>query len=149
MRQVQVFKWEQQVIDGCRQGVRLPDFIGTFHHFGQDTDGDGNATQAAIVEAQDGQLHSVYVGLVQFINADAPIADPSHVGAKWEAVLKEAGNIQRLRTPTGWLVREIMECAHIGADQNEYVTTGYDWRTAMAFVPDPDGVWLAAPGGAA
>jgi hypothetical protein len=66
----------------------------------------------------------------------------------WESVLANAGNIQRTRTPTGWLVREILECAHIGTDQNEYVTTGYDWRVALTFVPDPDGVWLVEGGAA-
>lgn len=62
---------------------------------------------------------------------------------KWEALPGSDSNIARARTPTGWLVREILECAHIGADQNEYITTGYDWRVAMTFVPDPDGLWLA------
>lgn len=58
---------------------------------------------------------------------------------KWEKV--EDG-MYRSRTPTGWLVRECGEVAHIGPELNEYVTTGYDWRVAMVFVPDPDGVWL-------
>lgn len=60
----------------------------------------------------------------------------------WEPITKD-GMLMRMRTPTGWLVREILECAHIGNDKNEYITTGYDWRVAMTFVPDPDGVWLA------
>lgn len=59
----------------------------------------------------------------------------------WEEV---PGNftMERTRTPTGWLVRVINECAHLGVNQNEYVSTGYDWRVSITFVPDPDGVWL-------
>ena len=60
----------------------------------------------------------------------------------WEDIFSNVGNIQRARTPTGWLVREVLECAHIGNDKDEYITTGYDWRVAMTFVPDPDGIWL-------
>jgi hypothetical protein len=52
------------------------------------------------------------------------------------------GTAERTRTPTGWLVREVSEVSHIGSDQHEYITSGYDWRVAMTFVPDPDGVWL-------
>lgn len=58
----------------------------------------------------------------------------------WEKI---DDGMHRSRTPTGWLVREILECAHIGHDKNEYITTGYDWRTTMTFVPDPDGLWLS------
>lgn len=58
---------------------------------------------------------------------------------KWEKV--EDG-MYRTRTPSGWLVRESSEVAHIGNDKNEYITTGYDWRVSLTFVPDPDGLWL-------
>lgn len=71
MRQVQVFKWEQQVIDGCRQSVKVPDFKATFHQFGQEADGEGQSNPVAIVEASDGQVHSIYIGLVQFIESAA------------------------------------------------------------------------------
>lgn len=63
----------------------------------------------------------------------------------WENIPGVGSFVQRTRTPTGWLVREVLEVAHVGPDLNEYVTTGYDWRVAMVFVPDPDGLWLAAP----
>lgn len=58
---------------------------------------------------------------------------------KWEEI--EPG-IHRSETPTGWLVREQNEVAHIGPELNEYITTGYDWRTTLTFVPDPDKIWL-------
>lgn len=76
MRQVQVFKWEQQVIDGCRQGVRLPDFIGTFHQFGQEADGEGQSNPVAIVESPDGQVHTVYASLMQFLPSKFRPMDP-------------------------------------------------------------------------
>lgn len=62
----------------------------------------------------------------------------------WESLSKD-GSLARSRTPTGWLVRECLEVAHVGHDKNEYITTGYDWRVALTFVPDPDGTWLTQP----
>lgn len=58
----------------------------------------------------------------------------------WEKV---DADIERTRTPGGWLVRQFNDVAHIGADLNNYVTTGYDWRVTLTYVPDPDGVWCA------
>ncbi|OYO29183.1 hypothetical protein [Janthinobacterium sp. PC23-8] len=75
MRQVQVFKWEQQVIDGCRQSVKVPDFTANFHQFGQEADGEGQSNPVAIVEASDGQVHSIYLSLVQFIESAATAGD--------------------------------------------------------------------------
>lgn len=63
---------------------------------------------------------------------------------EWE-IIKDAlcpGVIQRSRTPTGWLVREYLDVCHINTGNGEYNTTGYDWRVALTFVPDPEGVWL-------
>lgn len=57
----------------------------------------------------------------------------------WEKV---EDSIERTRTPTGWLVREVCDVAHFNARNHESITTGYDWRVAMTFVPDPDGQWL-------
>ena len=149
MRQVQVFKWIQERDgDGKLQNVRVQDGAATFHQFGaayeEFENGAGN-NAIAIIERADGSVQQVSADLIQFT---APPAAATHIDAKWEKVLAEAGFVQRLRVPTGWLVREVMECAHIGNDKNEYITTGYDWRVALTFVPDPDGVWLAAPGGA-
>lgn len=66
MRQVQVFKFEQKVIDGCRQSVKVPDYIGTFHQFGQEADGEGQSNPVAIVERANGQVETVVAWLVQF-----------------------------------------------------------------------------------
>lgn len=59
----------------------------------------------------------------------------------WEVIGTDK-SFCRTRTPTGWLVQQTLDCVHIGQDQNEYITSGYDWRVALTFVPDPDGVWL-------
>ena len=61
---------------------------------------------------------------------------------QWETI---DAFVSRARTPTGWLVRQYADVCHIGADQNEYITSGYDWRVSLTFVPDPDGVWLKEP----
>ncbi len=51
-------------------------------------------------------------------------------------------NMERAKVPGGWLVRECTDCAHIGPELNEYITTGYDWRVTLTFVPDPEHKWL-------
>lgn len=149
MRQVQVFKWNQERDgDGKLKNVRVQDGLAIFHQFSASYEefenGAGNYA-VAIIERADGHVQQVNADMIQFI---APPA-AAHIGAKWERVLVGADHITRLRTPTGWLVSDTQDCAHIGKDLNEYITTGYDWRVALTFVPDPDGVWLAAPGGAA
>lgn len=58
---------------------------------------------------------------------------------KWEKI---DDGMHRSRTPTGWLVRECVEVCHINSGNQEYITSGYDWRTSITFVPDPDEVWL-------
>jgi hypothetical protein len=60
---------------------------------------------------------------------------------KFENIPNTEGNMMRARVPGGWIVREILECAHIGNEKNEYITTGYDWRVALCFVPDPRHQW--------
>jgi len=80
MRQVQVFKWEQQVIDRCRQSVKVPDFTAVFHQFGQEADGEGQANPVAIIETPDGQVHSAYIGLVKFLEV-APGANDGLIKA--------------------------------------------------------------------
>lgn len=61
-------------------------------------------------------------------------------GLKWEKV--EDG-IARTRTPTGWLVREVSEvCNDLSENGLGRLETGYEWRTTLTFVPDPDGIWL-------
>lgn len=97
MRKVQVFKWEQQVIDGCRTGVKVADFIGTFHQFGQEADGEGQSNPVAIVERQDGQLETPYCGLVQFLPSryQVPTPPPQHIAAQ-ERLLTELVKADRI-----------------------------------------------------
>ena len=150
MRQVQVFKWIQERDgDGKLQNVRTQDGMATFHQFGaayEEFENGAGSYAVAIIERADGSVQQVNADMIQFIS---PPAAAAHIGAEWERVSEKDASFSRLRVPSGWLVREILECAHIGNDKNEYITTGYDWRVALAFVPDPDGVWLAAPGDAA
>lgn len=71
MREVKVFKWEQQVIDGCRQNVKVFDTFALFHQFGQDDNGEGQSMPVAVVETVEGNVRSVYAELIQFI----PVAE--------------------------------------------------------------------------
>lgn len=144
MREVQVLKWiQERDASGKLQNVRVADGVAVFHQFGSSYEefdnGAANYT-TAIIERADGCVQAINADMIQFT---APMAAAAHVGAKWECVLIDADRITRLRTPTGWLVSDTQDCAHIGSDQNEYITTGYDWRVALTFVPDPDSVWLA------
>jgi hypothetical protein len=63
----------------------------------------------------------------------------------WERVDKDEPSIARAKVPGGWLVREHFDVAHIGPELNEYITTGYDWRATMCFVPDPHHAWGSEP----
>lgn len=144
MRQVQVFKWiQERDADGKMQNLRVADGVAVFHQFGSSYEefenGPANYT-TAIIERADGSVQAINADMIQFI---VPPTAAAQVAAKWEKVKVGGETITRLRTPTGWLINDTQDCAHIGADQNEYVTTGYDWRVALTFVPDPDGVWLA------
>lgn len=61
---------------------------------------------------------------------------------QWEDIGQapcQAGLLQRARVPGGWLVRETLEVAHNLPEQG-YVS-GWEWRTALAYIPDPDGRW--------
>jgi hypothetical protein len=54
---------------------------------------------------------------------------------EWESV----DNLtDRARVPGGWLVRHHAHVAHGSAGMK----TGWDWRVAMAFVPDPNSDWV-------
>lgn len=65
----------------------------------------------------------------------------------WEEVdmPNHAGWLWRVRTPTGWLVREVqgVQTLHQGTQQYEQ---GHEWRSSITFVPDPDGLWLVEGG---
>lgn len=53
----------------------------------------------------------------------------------------EAGTLERARTPGGWLVRETHNVLH-NHPQGGPFTDGYEWRTSLVYVPDPEGSWL-------
>ena len=67
MREVNVFKWEQQVIDGCRKSVKVLNKVALFHRFGQEADGEGQSNPVAIVECASGQVETVYVQMIEFV----------------------------------------------------------------------------------
>lgn len=50
-----------------------------------------------------------------------------------------AGHIQRAMIPGGWLVRQIDDVCSDYTGRG--IESGYEWRTSMTFVPDPDHVW--------
>ncbi len=62
--------------------------------------------------------------------------------AIWEKIMSGEGYIMRTRTPTGWLVREVNDCAHVTPHESQRISIGWDWRTTLVFVPDPEGIWL-------
>ena len=48
---------------------------------------------------------------------------------------------QRAKVPGGWLVKAFEGVTHATIDQG--MVDGWDWRLAMAFVPDPNHEWAA------
>ncbi len=66
MREVNVFKFEQQVIDGRPKRMRVLDKVALFHQFGQEADGEGQSNPVAIVECASGQIETVYVHMIEF-----------------------------------------------------------------------------------
>ncbi len=61
----------------------------------------------------------------------------------WEDVPQDhAGTMSRMRVPGGWLVKIVDDVnIYMGRDQ-AHPQGGYEWRTTMAFVPDPEYRWL-------
>ena len=77
MRKVQVFKWEQQQdAGGVWRNVKAFDYMGRYHQFAQDDNGEGAQIPVAIVETADGSVRSVYAEMVQFVDA-RPAAEPA------------------------------------------------------------------------
>lgn len=60
----------------------------------------------------------------------------------WEPIGEKHEQLARTRTPTGWLVCK-MDDVYRDDPNRGGMQSGWEWRTAIAFVPDPDGVWLA------
>lgn len=56
---------------------------------------------------------------------------------KWEQLEQDhAGYIYRARVPGGWLVKEVLtDCRD----------SGYEWRSSLVFIPDPDRTWGIVP----
>ena len=46
---------------------------------------------------------------------------------------------QRAKVPGGWLVKSFNNVVHIVNDGTP--VSGWDWRTSMTFVPDPNHDW--------
>lgn len=67
MREVNIFKWEQQAIDGVRKSVKVLDQVALFHQFGQEADGEGHSNPVAIVECADGRVETVVAWMIQFV----------------------------------------------------------------------------------
>lgn len=72
MRRVQIFKNAPEHDEfGVLRSVRVPDFTGTFHQFAQETSEDGQANPVAIVESDDGRVHTIYPHWMQFLDRAA------------------------------------------------------------------------------
>jgi hypothetical protein len=63
---------------------------------------------------------------------------------EWEEIEcpGHSGYFWRSRTPTGWLVRESLPVSRLMPDKK--VQSSWDFTATLAFVPDPDGLWLAS-----
>lgn len=60
---------------------------------------------------------------------------------KWEKIESDlTGCMYRTKTPTGWLIYEQHDVLHTRGD--DALQSGYEWRSAMTFVPDPEHLWL-------
>lgn len=108
MREVKVFKWEQQQIDGKWTNLKVYDSAALFHQFGQDDNGEGQSVPVAIIETPDGHVRSVYCEMVQF-------TDTPDISAKAEP------------TPMSAVLTRLdgyMENCHYGKD--------HPWRVEIA-----------------
>jgi hypothetical protein len=47
---------------------------------------------------------------------------------------------QRAKVPGGWLVKTFENVTHV--TEHSGMNDGWDWRVAMAFVPDPNHEWV-------
>ncbi|MCG7945815.1 MAG: hypothetical protein N0C84_05655 [Candidatus Thiodiazotropha taylori] len=73
MRKVNVFKYESRIEGDKRYLEKVADGQAIFHAFGVDYEefetGPGNFS-TAIIERENGEVENVYVGMVQFIDAE-------------------------------------------------------------------------------
>lgn len=87
MREVKVFKWEQQQIDGKWVNVKVLDTAAWFHQFAQEADGEGQSNPVAIIERADGKVETVFAPMVQFLEppVDADLIAALRTIAKHES----------------------------------------------------------------
>ena len=57
----------------------------------------------------------------------------------WEEIDEEHF---RAAVPGGWLVKTYTEVCHDQSHHGHGMQGGWDWRVAMAFVPDPGYEWV-------
>lgn len=60
---------------------------------------------------------------------------------KWETVPSDGENLERLKVHGGWLVKTYSDVMHRNDDYGDRMQSGWDWRVAMTFVPDPNHEW--------
>ena len=66
----------------------------------------------------------------------------SNIQIKWETLTTDiAVTIQRAQVPGGWLVISVDEVI----TPNTLNDTGYEWRSSICFMPDPNHEWLKPP----
>jgi len=53
------------------------------------------------------------------------------------------GYWERAKVPGGWLIRETQEvCQDLTAHGRGMMESGWQWRTALVFIPDPNHEWV-------
>ena len=59
---------------------------------------------------------------------------------EWEDMESNFGDVQRAKVFGGWLVKSVQD-VFISLHEDQRPQTGYEWREAMVFVPDPKHEW--------
>lgn len=70
--------------------------------------------------------------------------DAIQFGIVWESIFTtHAEYLSRAKVHGGWLVKSVSDVRTLVPDgYGGYTTTdGYEWRTALTFIPDPDHEW--------
>lgn len=60
--------------------------------------------------------------------------------SEWQSIQTDEC-LHRLKVPCGWLVRWTETVIHDKSDIGRGMVGGWDYRTALAFVPDPTHEW--------
>lgn len=48
---------------------------------------------------------------------------------------------KRLSVPGGWVLKTFEDVIHDKSDGGRGMVSGWDWRVAMCFIPDPEHEW--------